>query len=96
MQGELDIPFLDNGYLYNGFSKTRLLYVRAVRGQQLSQKFIDNNDGTVTDSVTGLMWQQDSTEYPTWDSALSYCEHLTLAGYNDWRMPDENELVVAG
>jgi len=55
--------------------------------------FADNGDGTVTDNVTGLMWQQedDDVAKPWWD-ALAYCEDLELAGHTSWRLPDEYEL----
>jgi len=68
--------------------------VRAVRGGQDGSlnNFVDNWDGTVTDTNTGLVWQQDGSTYNTWEEALSYCENLTLAGYNDWRLPNVNEL----
>jgi hypothetical protein len=67
--------------------------VIAVRGSQSSQSFIDNNDGTITDTVTGLMWQKDgSTPIKNWSDALAYCNDLTLAGYDDWRLPDINQL----
>ena len=67
--------------------------MRAVRAGDISviTNFIDNGDGTVTDTETGLMWQQDEA-YMNWESALSYCENLELAGYNDWRLPNINEL----
>ena len=39
------------------------------------------------------MWQQDTAPSGySWQDALPYCENLTLAGYNDWRLPDINEL----
>lgn len=53
---------------------------------------IDNGDGTVTDTVTGLMWQQITTETMPWKNALIYCDDLDLADYDDWRLPDRNEL----
>ncbi|MBI5634639.1 MAG: DUF1566 domain-containing protein [Nitrospirae bacterium] len=34
------------------------MYIRCVRDDQPPTSFIDNHDGTVTDSKTGLMWQQ--------------------------------------
>jgi len=67
--------------------------VRAVRGGQTQNQFIDNGDGTVTDISTGLMWQQSSAPVTyTWEQALSYCENLTLADYTDWRLPTIKEL----
>ena len=71
------------------------LYVRAVRGGQCGSfdNFVDNGDGTVTDSDTGLMWQQDTAPGTyTWQQALSYCENLSLGRYSDWRLPNRNEL----
>ncbi len=65
-----------------------------------SAALIDNGDGTVTDTSTGLMWQQsDSQNYDngvytprTWEQALDYCETLTLADHDDWRLPTIKEL----
>lgn len=57
-----------------------------------SAELMVNGDGTVTDTETGLMWQQDETGWMDWESALSYCENLELAGYDDWRLPNINEL----
>lgn len=54
--------------------------------------FVDNDNGSVTDTETGLMWQQSTASARTWENAISYCESLSLAGYSDWRLPDRNEL----
>ena len=56
----------------------------------------DNEDGTVTDNLTGLMWEQKTTEteqnsYTTYSEAASYCEDLSLGGNNDWRVPTRRE-----
>ena len=67
-------------------------YVRCVRGGQPTQSFTDNGNGTVTDSGTGLMWQQAEGGSKTWDNALSYCEGLSLGGNADWRLPNVAEL----
>lgn len=53
----------------------------------------DNGNGTVTDSGTQLVWQQEKSSQMTWEVALTYCEGLTLAGYNDWRLPNHKELL---
>jgi hypothetical protein len=53
--------------------------------------FIVNGDGTVTDTVTGLMWQQADGGEMTIESAETYCSGLTLAGYDDWQLPTAQE-----
>jgi hypothetical protein len=55
-------------------------------------ELIDNGDGTVTDTQTGLMWQKDEAGFMTWAQALVYCESLSLSVYDDWRLPNRNEL----
>jgi hypothetical protein len=71
-------------------------------------RFIDNKDGTVTDTLTGLMWTRDGcTPGPkvcqipyegskTWPLGLKYVACLNsqnYLGYTDWRMPNILELV---
>jgi hypothetical protein len=54
-----------------------------------------NGDGTVTDNVTGLMWQQEDDDIArTWGSAIAYCENLVVppSTYSDWRLPTNKEL----
>jgi hypothetical protein len=58
------------------------------------ESYTDNGDGTVTDNVTGLMWQQAVPETTfAWADAVAYCPTLTLAGHKDWRLPTRIELV---
>jgi hypothetical protein len=54
---------------------------------------VDNHDGTVTDTETGLTWQQAEAGSMTWEEALLYCENLVLADHDDWRLPNTNELL---
>jgi len=54
--------------------------------------FTDNYDGTVTDTSTGLMWQQTVSSIYSWEQSLAYCEDLNLGGYTDWRLPTIKEL----
>ncbi len=58
-----------------------------------TMSYTNNSDGTVTDNVTGLVWQiTPSTTDFTWEEAETYCESLELGGYDDWRMPSAKEL----
>lgn len=56
--------------------------------------FTDNGNGTVTDNVTGLMWQQalPASGKLGSDAALAYAAGLTLGGHDDWRLPTIKEL----
>lgn len=56
--------------------------------------YSDNGDGTVSDYDTGLMWQQSElATLRTWDEALIYCNGLSLADHNNWRLPNIKELT---
>ncbi|MBF0467853.1 MAG: DUF1566 domain-containing protein [Desulfamplus sp.] len=85
--------YYDGGHDYSLF-KYASHYVRAVRGGQEGSlnNFIDNGDGTVTDSTTGLVWQKKTGTKTDWESAISYCENLETGGYTDWRLPTVKEL----
>jgi hypothetical protein len=60
------------------------------RGSQPS--YTNNDDGTVTDNNTGLMWQQDPGAKMTYQQAVDGADSFTLAGYDDWRLPTIKEL----
>src|SRR5688572_14259333 len=47
---------------------------------------------TVTDNVTGLMWQRNiDSVLRAWADSGTYCANLPLAGHDDWRLPSLNE-----
>ena len=52
----------------------------------------DNTTQIVTDTNTKLQWQDNESVSKKWTEAIDYCEALTLGGYNDWRLPNQNEL----
>jgi hypothetical protein len=58
--------------------------------------FVDNGDGTVTDRVTGLMWQKrGSPSEVAFGGASEYVKALKaerFAGYTNWRLPTVEEL----
>jgi hypothetical protein len=67
-------------------------------------RFVNNGDGTVSDKCTGLMWMRNTVDVngdgqwndldlTPWCDALKFCEDMTLAGYNDWRLPNVRELA---
>jgi hypothetical protein len=52
------------------------------------------NENIVTDSNTGLQWQDDSiVSGRSWTQAIDYCENLTLDTHSDWRLPNLKELT---
>jgi hypothetical protein len=61
--------------------------------------FVDNGDGTISDTHSNLMWKKDDSykEYGygiTWIEAHDYCEMMNdkkFAGYDDWRLPGIEE-----
>lgn len=54
--------------------------------------YTDNGDGTITDNVTGLMWEKSMGEKITFDASFLKAQNSRLAGYPDWRVPTIKEL----
>ena len=79
-------------------------YVLYVRGNKTygKNKFVNNQDGTITDLATGLTWMQvDSGHLKAgknkdgrlnWEEALKWAEELKYANLSDWRLPNAKEL----
>ncbi len=53
--------------------------------------YTNNNNGTITDNITGLMWQQADGGEMTIENAFIYADNLVLVGFSDWRLPSPSE-----
>ncbi len=60
------------------------------QGNQPSYR--DNDDGTITDFVTGLTWGKARGEKMTWNAAIAGASRFRAGCYSDWRMPTIKEL----
>ena len=68
--------------------------------------FVNNNDGTITDITTGLMWMTcsvgqtwsdgacsgDASEL-SWQQALQFAHGYQFANFDGWRVPNVKELA---
>ena len=57
-----------------------------------SPSYRDNGDGTISDLVTGLMWQQDPGAKKTYEEAAAGAAKCQTGGHADWRLPTIKEL----
>jgi hypothetical protein len=78
-----------------GAEKT--FFMRCVQGAAYGvNDFVDNDDGTITDRATGLVWSKgDSAQGLNWQDALAWVQTKnaeSYLGYNDWRLPNAKEL----
>ena len=60
-------------------------------------RFIDNGNGTLTDNMTGLMWEKLISNSPqAWSDILSQIATMNATGgrygYADWRLANVNEM----
>ena len=65
-----------------------------------NERFVNANDGTISDRLTELMWPVDANipkEGMAWQDAANFiAEELnteTHLGYSDWRLPSIKELL---
>jgi len=73
-------------------------HIRCVKGPEITDHhdFTKNDHSTiVTDNDTGLMWELDIKNQPlNWYEAKERCKNLVLEGYDDWRLPNINEMMT--
>ena len=84
--------FYSNNSIIDEPSEGEPFYGQDATYQINTPSYTDNKDGTITDNVTGLMWQQDMGEKMTYDEAIKAAEDCTLGGYDDWRVATIKEL----
>ncbi|MFC1857400.1 DUF1566 domain-containing protein [Thermodesulfobacteriota bacterium] len=59
-------------------------------------RFVDNKDGTVTDTKTNLMWikngwRAEFISVESWFDAIDKCKRFSHGNYTDWRLPTLEE-----
>ena len=107
--GDMTYPIVDTGQeiYYNNSSEIsapstgEAFYGQDAQYSENQPSYTDNGDGTVTDNVTGLMWQKspdrngdgviDYDDKLLFDEAVDSAASFNLAGYNDWRLPTIKE-----
>jgi hypothetical protein len=75
--------------------------VRSVRNDtptSITRYILANEGATVIDQVAGLMWVRNPADAGlsgnyNWVAGIHACESLGFAGFDDWRLPNRNELI---
>ena len=74
------------------------------RLKNVTRQYIVNNNGTVKDTKTGLMWKRcteglsgsdcsmGKAKTYNWNKAVNKFKNISYAGYSDWRLPTVKEL----
>ncbi len=73
-----------------GASLAVVVHVGTASGSEPPGRLVVNGDGTVTDTVTRLLWQQGTSPY-----TAATCSTLTLGthGAGTWRVPTVKEVA---
>jgi len=80
------------------FKTLSLGKTKNVKTNKVNNKKYINNNSTVTDTTTGLMWLRDPQDYSVepqeWREAINGCGQFGFAGHKDWRLPTVQELFA--
>ena len=90
--------------VFSSLSLSAQVIIDYIRNDWPDERYEIHGDGTVTDTVTGLMWMQcslgqnsatdcsGSASSYNWKEALEAAEGHVFATYSDWRLPNIKEL----
>ncbi len=110
LKAELSYPIVDTGQIITYDNNQEIaspgsndaFYGQDAQTIGLQPSYTDNGDGTISDNVTGLMWQKSPDmdgdgdinyeDKMSYEEALAGAEDFDLAGYNDWRLPNIKEI----
>jgi len=84
--------FYSNTTVINEPTKTEPYYGQDATYPSNTPSYTDNKDGTITDHVTGLVWEKNMGTKITYDEAFKKAKNSKLGGYTDWRVPTIKEL----
>lgn len=73
----------------------KFLFLLGIFGFSIFAKDFNRVNNTIVDTKHNLVWQDDSSFSNvvfTWGNAIEACESLNLDSYDDWRLPNINEL----
>jgi hypothetical protein len=102
----IKIAVLSSLYLHTSlvFSQQTCRTEVEVNSTTPSSRYIDNNDGSITDTQTSLMWQkcemgvsglncdQGVATVTNWQFGLELANSNDFLGFTDWRLPNIREL----
>ena len=96
---KLKYPIVDSGQERCYDNRKEIEYPRTGKvyyGQDAQYKgnapqYKDNGDGTVTDLITGLMWQKKPGNKRTFKEAVKGASKCRTGGHKDWRLPTIKE-----
>jgi hypothetical protein len=80
---------------FEKFTQVRDVWLQASIGD-IENQYVNNEDGTVTDRKTGLMWLKSYEIRENIVETRDYVQRLNqnkFAGFSDWRIPTLNEIA---
>ncbi len=93
--------FFDNTTIVSAVIPGQDYYGQNANYLGTAPSYTDNGDGTVTDNVTGLMWQNtldhnadgliNYSDKLTYSQILAMVDTVTTGGHTDWRLPTIKE-----
>lgn len=84
--------FYDDNSIITKPEAGQAFYGQDATYQGKTPSYIDNGNGTITDNITGLMWEKDMGVKISYADAFIKAGNSNLGGHTDWRVPTIKEL----